>query len=209
MLRGGHKPGTRVVRDARLRPLLERGDQSVLRELFGQTHITHDPRETSNDPRGLDPPDRVDRAMRMGSRHRYPSHHLQSAGASRTGRDCFFASVRTGERSYAWGTKSSGPNTWRTSVSPSQPGQCFLWSSMKRNAPSIAVTCPRQRRTRVLTAVGASPPLATMVPALTASSLSFPMASISSLGGWPKFSACLTSIMNRIVRSPFAIGSGA
>src|SRR2546430_4529958 len=70
MLRCGHKPGTRVVRDARLRPLLERGDQSVLRELFGQTHITHDPRETSNDPGGLDPPDRVDRAMgKIGRAH--------------------------------------------------------------------------------------------------------------------------------------------
>src|SRR5437588_1850874 len=229
MLRGGHKPGTRVVRDARLRPLLERGDQSVLRELFGQTHITHDPRETSNDPGGLDPPDRVDRAMRMGSRHGYPSHHLQSAGASRTGRHCLFASVRTGERCYAWGAKSSGPNTWRTSVSPSQPGQCFLCSSMKRNAPSIAsffdfnsktaypqttsmasvkgpsiaVTCPLERRTRVLTAVEASPPLEIIVPALTASWPSLSMASINAWGGGPDLSADLTIIMNRIVISPF------
>src|SRR5438132_9163937 len=178
MLRGGHKPGTRVVRDARLRPLLERGDQSVLRELFGQTHITDAPRENSNDRGGLDPPDRVDRAMRMGSRHGYPSHHLQSAGASRTGRHCLFASVRTGERCYSWGAKSSGPNTWPTSVSPSQPGPCSLCRSMTRNAPSIAsffdfnsttayppttslasmkgrsiaVTCPLATRTRVPTA---------------------------------------------------------
>ena len=41
-------------------------------------------------------------------------------------RDYFFAAIRTGERSYALGGKSSGPNTWRISVSPSQPGQCFL-----------------------------------------------------------------------------------
>ena len=34
--------------------------------------------------------------------------------------------------------KSSGSNIWRTSVSPSQPGQYFLWSSMKRTADSIA-----------------------------------------------------------------------
>src|SRR5437870_8938321 len=150
-------------------------------------------------------------------------------------RDCFFAAIRTGERSYALGGKSSGPNTWRISVSPSQPGQCFLCSSMKRNAPSIAsffdfnsktayppttslasvkgpsiaATCPRESRTRVLTAVGASPPLATIVPALTASSLSFAIASMSSLGGGPEFSACLTNIMNRIVLSPFSFRLGA
>src|SRR5882762_7412083 len=66
--------------------------------------------------------------------------------------------------------------------------------------PSIAVTRPPESRTRVLAAVGASPPLAIIVPALTASSLSFAMASMSSLGGGPEyFSACLTSIINRIV----------
>src|SRR6267154_1700268 len=64
--------------------------------------------------------------------------------------------------------------------------------------PSIAVTCPRESRTRVLLAVGASPPLATIVPALTASSPSFAIASMNSLGGGPKFSACLTIIMNCI-----------
>src|ERR1700686_1733719 len=66
--------------------------------------------------------------------------------------------------------------------------------------PSSAVTLPPESRTRVLAAVGASPPLAIIVPALTASSLSFAMASMSSLGGGPEyFSACLTSIINRIV----------
>src|ERR1700682_1427912 len=66
--------------------------------------------------------------------------------------------------------------------------------------PSVAVTRPPESRTRVLAAVGASPPLAIIVPALTASSLSFAMASMSSLGGGPEFfSADLTSIINRIV----------
>ena len=63
MLRGGHEPGARVVRDARLRPLLERGDQRVLRELFGQADVAHDPRQAGDEPGRLDPPDRVDRAM--------------------------------------------------------------------------------------------------------------------------------------------------
>src|SRR2546428_8161729 len=64
MLRRGHKPRAWVVRDARLRPLLERGDESVLRELFGQTDVAHDPRETGDDPGRLDPPDRLDGSIR-------------------------------------------------------------------------------------------------------------------------------------------------
>ena len=45
MLRGGHQPGARVVRDARLRPLLERGDERVLRQVLGQADVAHHPRE--------------------------------------------------------------------------------------------------------------------------------------------------------------------
>src|SRR5439155_24354805 len=67
MLRGGHEPGARVVRDARLRPLLERGDERILRELLGKTDIAHDPRETGDEPGRLDPPDRVDRSVRIGN----------------------------------------------------------------------------------------------------------------------------------------------
>src|ERR1700674_424607 len=135
-------------------------------------------------------------------------------------------------RSYPRRGKSSGPKIWRISSSPSQPGQCFLCRSMKRNAPSsascfdfnskianppmtslasvkgpsIVVSCPRESRTRWLTAVGASPPFATIVPSLTASSAITAIASISSLGGAPEFSPCLTIIMNRIVISPFDFG---
>src|ERR1700724_3760993 len=75
--------------------------------------------------------------------------------------------------------------------------------------PSIVVSCPRESRTRVLIAVGARPPFATIAPALVASSLSFAIASMSSLGGGPEFSADLTIIMNRIVISPFSFGLGA
>src|SRR5437879_10543474 len=49
VLRGGHEPSARVVRDARFRPLLERGDESVLRELLGKTDIAYDSRETGDD----------------------------------------------------------------------------------------------------------------------------------------------------------------
>ncbi len=77
MLRGGHEPGARVVRDARLRPLLERGDERVLREILGQADVAHDPRETGDEPGRLDPPDRVDRAMRIGCRH---GHRVKNHG---------------------------------------------------------------------------------------------------------------------------------
>jgi hypothetical protein len=66
MLRGAHQPGARPVGDARERPLLERGDQRILREFLGETNIADDPRETSDEPGGLNPPDRIDGAMGIG-----------------------------------------------------------------------------------------------------------------------------------------------
>ena len=78
VLGGGHEPGAGVVRDARLRPLLERGDERVLGQLLGEADVAHDPREAGDEPGRLDPPDRVDRAMGVGSRHGYRSHHLQT-----------------------------------------------------------------------------------------------------------------------------------
>src|SRR5258708_4394471 len=63
VFRGGHEPGARVVRDARVRPLLERGNESVLGEFLGKTHIAHDPCETGDDLGRFNPPDRVDGAM--------------------------------------------------------------------------------------------------------------------------------------------------
>ena len=76
MLGGGHQPGARVVGDARLRPLFERGDESVLRQVLGHADIAHDPRQPGDEPGRLDPPDGVDGAMGVGSRHCYRSHHL-------------------------------------------------------------------------------------------------------------------------------------
>src|SRR2546426_3049175 len=83
MLGGGHEPRAWVVRDARLRPLLECGDESILCEVLGETDVTHDPRKTCDELGRLDPPNRFDGAMPIGSRHGYPSHHLQFPRASR------------------------------------------------------------------------------------------------------------------------------
>jgi len=69
MLGGGHEPGTRVLRDARLLPLLERGDESVLGEILGKTYIAHDAHETADEPGRFDPPDGINCAMYIGSCH--------------------------------------------------------------------------------------------------------------------------------------------
>ena len=78
MLGGGHQPGAGVVRNARRRPLFERRDERVLREIFGEPDVAHDAREAGDDLRRLDAPDRVDRPMGVGSRHGYRSHHLHA-----------------------------------------------------------------------------------------------------------------------------------
>src|SRR5277367_527672 len=222
-----HQPGARIIRNARLRPLLDRRHQSVLREILGNPDVPHNSHQASDQARRLDSPDRVNRAMDsrgvlvamwIGSRHSYRSHHLCSIRA-------------TGLRvpTYLQG-KSFGPNICRTSVSPSHPGQCFLCNSMKRtapctassleansncakppmtslasvNGPSVTVTCPPERRTRAPCAVGVSPPLPSMVPACTASAESFAIASINGCGRNPCPSLCLTIIMNFMVVSPLS-----
>jgi len=47
MLRGSHEPGAGVVRDAGLRPLLQRRDESTLPEIFGDADVAHDPSKTA------------------------------------------------------------------------------------------------------------------------------------------------------------------
>jgi hypothetical protein len=63
MLGGGHKPGTRIIRDTGLRPLLDGGDKGVLREIFGQADVPHNAREAGDEPGRLHPPDGLNGAM--------------------------------------------------------------------------------------------------------------------------------------------------
>ena len=78
MLRGGHEPRARIVRNARLRPPLQRDDQRVLRELFGHTHVADDPRQPGDQPGRLDPPDSIDSAMGISDGHGDPSSDARS-----------------------------------------------------------------------------------------------------------------------------------
>jgi hypothetical protein len=69
MLGGGHEPGARVLRDARLLPLLERGDEGILGQILGKADIAHDTHETADEPGRFDSPDGVNRAMGIGGGH--------------------------------------------------------------------------------------------------------------------------------------------
>jgi hypothetical protein len=88
---GGHEPGARTVRDARLGPPLERRDQGVLRQLLGEADVAHDAREAGDEPRRFDAPDRVDRAIRLGSRHGCRSDQRIRAAASGARLECSVA----------------------------------------------------------------------------------------------------------------------
>ena len=68
VLGGGHQPGARVVGDAVARPVLQRGDQRVLRQLLGQADVAHAAGERADDARRLDAPDGLDGAMQV-TRH--------------------------------------------------------------------------------------------------------------------------------------------
>ena len=66
MLRRGHEPGARISWNSRLRPLFERGNESVLREILSDTDVAHEAGKSGDEPGRFDPPDGVDRAVCIG-----------------------------------------------------------------------------------------------------------------------------------------------
>ena len=70
-LADGHEPRTGIVRDPGGGPLLQSRDERVVREVFCQADVSHHVRESGDEPRRFDPPDRVDRGVRFGSHHGY------------------------------------------------------------------------------------------------------------------------------------------
>ena len=72
MLGGRHQPGARVSRHAGLGPLLQRRHQRIVRKILGHADVPDNAGQAGDEPRRFDPPDRVDRAVCIGSRHRLP-----------------------------------------------------------------------------------------------------------------------------------------
>jgi hypothetical protein len=69
VFRGRHEPRARLARDARRRPLLERGDEGILGKLLSQIDIADEPSKAADEPRRFDAPHGVDRALQGGGRH--------------------------------------------------------------------------------------------------------------------------------------------
>ena len=73
VLRGCRELGRGIVGNAFPGPLLERGDERVLRNFFGETDIAQRARKRSDDLRRLHASYRLDRAVRAGRRHGGPA----------------------------------------------------------------------------------------------------------------------------------------
>jgi hypothetical protein len=63
VLGGGHEPGPGIPRNAGCRPLFERGEERVLREVLAEPDVTDHPGQRRDKLRRLDAPDGVDRAV--------------------------------------------------------------------------------------------------------------------------------------------------
>ena len=68
MFGGGHQPGAGIPRNSGFGPLLQRGHERVVRQIFGKADVAHDSRKACDDLRRFDAPDRIDRAVGVRSR---------------------------------------------------------------------------------------------------------------------------------------------
>ena len=127
-----HEPCARIPRHTGFRPLLQRRYQRILREFLGPPHVADQAGESGDEPCRFDPPNRLDRAMGVGSGHCYRSHHRQPLFRNRRGQRlaCLSISSRracslaasSGVRTSAG--KSAASNTCRISSSVSFPSPC-------------------------------------------------------------------------------------
>src|SRR5260221_856122 len=202
MLRDRHEPGGRALRNALLWPLLERGDERVLRELLREPQVAHDPRQTGDQLGRLDAPDSVNGAMRAcgrpgpRSKHLRRSAQLGSRAATAPLRD---ARLPTPEDRYAAGMSCSR----RTSLSPSPTtvrnrlvhsiASALVFTCSKQNpamssfvsghGPSATENRSESIRTRAPFELGRHPSAASSTPPFLMSSMSLPIAAISSWVG--------------------------
>jgi hypothetical protein len=75
--------------------LLERGNEGILRELLGSREIADDASKTADEPGRLDPPDRLDRAVRLGGPGLAATRILGGVCLTRIYGDCHMPSVST------------------------------------------------------------------------------------------------------------------
>ena len=78
-----HEPGTRIVGNAGLGPLLERDEERVLREILGLPDVSNDAREPGDHLRRFDSPHRIDGAVRTRVCHGLQSDERASPGQAR------------------------------------------------------------------------------------------------------------------------------
>ena len=131
VLRRRHQPGGGIVRNALFGPALERGDQRVLRELFGDADVARDARDAGDDLRLLDPPDRLDRLVRVGS-HGSRLEQLACVSQARL-RQLQAAEACCG----TWAPQPGSSIISRSSISRSVK-PCSAWICITRRAPAIA-----------------------------------------------------------------------
>src|SRR2546427_1593448 len=96
MLRGRHQPGARSLWHAGSGPLLERGNEGVLCELLSRPDIADEASQPGDEPGRLDPPDRVDGAMRVGGHRLRETGALRRISLSRTYDESSFTRPRAG-----------------------------------------------------------------------------------------------------------------
>ncbi len=135
MLGGGHEPGARVLRDARLGPLLQRGDEGLLGKVLGERDVAYRAGNARDQPRGLDPPHGFDRARDVLARH-----GSGYAPASVWARSRSSLSRSSGVNS---SPKSSDSNTGRISTTPCSPVGLGIRLTHS-TASSIDLTCHSQ-----------------------------------------------------------------
>jgi hypothetical protein len=122
---GPHEPGARPLRHAIGGPLLERGDEGVLRELLCSPDVADDASQPGDEPGRLDPPDRFDRAMHLGGSCRGRASLSRSYGETSV------------TRPRAW--KSRGPRRSRRRTVPAST----IRGPPRSSAPATASTRPR------------------------------------------------------------------
>ena len=88
--------------------------QGVLRQIFGQPHVAHQAGETGDEAGRFDSPDRLDGAVRIGSRHGYQSRPPRSAMQADRLRRSIPATTVPHLRAAPWPRPSPGRSRRRT-----------------------------------------------------------------------------------------------